>query len=63
MIDAGVPLSDVCDEIALVAPEGVEEASPCPPEVRVPSGNRGKLGDSLSVGTGKLAEEVDSQQV
>ena len=63
MVDAVVALYDLCEKIALGAPGGVEELSPCPPEVRVPGSNGGQLGDPRSVGTGKLAEGVDSQQV
>jgi Uma2 family endonuclease len=35
-VDATVPLSEIYENIDLVAPEGIEEASPYPPEVKVP---------------------------
>ena len=35
-VDATVPLSEMDQNIDLVAPEGIEEASPYPPEVKVP---------------------------
>ena len=38
-LDAVVPLSELYEKIELVAPEGIEESSPYPPEVRVPRSN------------------------
>jgi Uma2 family endonuclease len=38
-VDAVVPLSELYEKIELVAPEGIEEPSPYPPEVWVPKTN------------------------
>jgi hypothetical protein len=35
-VDATVPLSEIYENIDLVAPEGIAEASPYPAEVKVP---------------------------
>ena len=35
-VDATVPLSEIYENIDLVAPEGIDEPSPYPPEVKVP---------------------------